>query len=213
MVFPYSIASTPNAGDDPADDVTPMRTNFLNIGGFLTVDHVAPGTNDGGNKGAGFHKRITYYGNATPFTPQNTPVPLSSAYTVNGVADPTKVQNVWQNTAGVFPLSSIRAFGNFLTQAAVLPFPNVVNPTTPTSWYNVGSISHSATQTYIVNLTPGIFFFSVGASQPTVLITTSGVGGATNPVATAYTLAANTLTITVSSDTPNTKINFVILQF
>ena len=52
MSFPID-GTIPNAPNDPADDQPIMKSNFNNIKGFLTVDHVAPGTVN-----AGFHSQV-----------------------------------------------------------------------------------------------------------------------------------------------------------
>jgi hypothetical protein len=198
MTFPYPIITTPVATHDPADDVTNMQQNYLNIGGFLSVDHVAAGT----NPGSGYHEQVTYFGNNPPTAPSDNPT-ISCAYTVPGVADTTHNQNVWKNTVGVFPLSSIRAFGRFVTQAVVATPPYQLTPASPITTYNVSNIVHQNAQIYIVNLVTGV----VTGTSPIVLTTSS------NNVVISYTFSANTLTITVSSDNPGTVINFAILQF
>jgi hypothetical protein len=58
MTAPFPInTNVPNAPNNPANDVTPMKTNFANIDGYLKVDHVAPGSS-GGSGTSGYHKII-----------------------------------------------------------------------------------------------------------------------------------------------------------
>lgn len=47
MSFPIDI-TIPNAPNDPADDQPLMKQNFVNIDGFLSVDHIDPGSSNNG---------------------------------------------------------------------------------------------------------------------------------------------------------------------
>lgn len=59
MTFPINTA-IPAAGNNPSVDQPAMQTNFSNISGFLSVDHVAPGST-----GAGQHNQVTFNINQT----------------------------------------------------------------------------------------------------------------------------------------------------
>lgn len=63
MSYPINV-NIPASNNTPAQDQPQMLTNFSNISGFLSVDHVAPGTT-----GDGYHKQTTF--NA----PISTPAP------------------------------------------------------------------------------------------------------------------------------------------
>lgn len=63
MSFPINV-NIPDAPNDPADDQPRMKANYANISGFLSVDHVAPGTT-----GDGFHKVVTFNSNNVPAFP------------------------------------------------------------------------------------------------------------------------------------------------
>src|SRR6267142_3994969 len=117
MSFPINV-NIPNENNDPADDVQPINTNFVNINGFLTVDHVAPGS-----IGDGFHEQVTYF---TENIPTLLPTePTSIAFTANAQTaigimtglskSPASgiAQNFLANQNAIFPLSSIRAFVAF----------------------------------------------------------------------------------------------------
>jgi hypothetical protein len=52
MTFPINT-NIPNAQNYPGNDQPGMRTNYANISGFLSVDHVAPGS-----LSAGYHQII-----------------------------------------------------------------------------------------------------------------------------------------------------------
>jgi len=104
--FPIDV-SIPAANDTGAEDQEPMRKNFENIQGFLSVDHVAPGTTVPANI-SGKHKQITF----EEYHPPGKPIdPVSVAYTNVGIEDDSHPQHFWRNSQGIFPLSGIRAFG------------------------------------------------------------------------------------------------------
>jgi len=127
----YAIdISIPAANDTGADDQEPMRKNFENIKGFLTVDHVAPGTTNPANT-AGKHKQITFDGYHPPAKLLD---PVSIAYTNIGKADTSHPQHYWRSSQGIFPLSAIRAFG--LINGALIT-PKVI------SGYNLGTVKES----------------------------------------------------------------------
>jgi len=120
MVFPFPIDGTiPAANNDPADDQPIMQDNFANTKGFLTVDHIAPGTNSSPNF-AGFHKQVTYSSSFLPAAPVNprgisftansaSADPLFTGHTTNS-ASPV-VQNFFRNSNNIFPMTAVRAFG------------------------------------------------------------------------------------------------------
>lgn len=153
MTFPYKInTGIPFGTNNPADDVTPMRTNYANINGYLSVDHITPGSSGlGGN--AGFHKQVTYN---TENIPLATPTdPSSIAFTANATSLSTQVvvppattqaQNFFQNSNGIFPLTAIRAFVLFSPGAS----PTILNG------FNITSITSvfvsGNTYTYTINL-------------------------------------------------------------
>lgn len=60
MSFPINTG-IPAAGNDPADDQPEMLKNFNNINGFLSVDHIAPGTTNNG-----YHQQVHLINEAAP---------------------------------------------------------------------------------------------------------------------------------------------------
>lgn len=99
--------SIPAANDTGAEDQEPMKQNFVSINGFVSVDHVAPGTTNPANT-AGKHKQITF---DDYHPPGKLLDPVSVAYTNVGRADSSHPQHYWRNSQAILPLSSIRAFG------------------------------------------------------------------------------------------------------
>lgn len=210
----YPINTTiPNQNNDPADDVGPINTNFVNINSYLLQDHV-----EAGSAGNGFHEQVTYFTENIPaILPTDT---TSIAFTANaqtGSSTPGTVmtglaigaasaiaQNFLANQNAVFPLSSIRAFGNFTTLALT----GVSQVVTASNAFNVSSISGikiAGVSTYIItlkaNCTIGnnvivIPFFNANAltSQPT------------------YTFAGGVLTLKNSDSTAGVLFNFIVLQ-
>lgn len=77
MTYPINT-NIPNANDYPGDDQPGMQTNFSNISGYLTVDHVQPGTS-----GDGFHKQVTFNSNNVPVPAVSPPVLFTN--TVSGL--------------------------------------------------------------------------------------------------------------------------------
>ena len=185
MSFPYPInTGIPFGTNNPADDVTPMRTNYANINGYLGVDHITPGSSGAGGN-AGFHKQVTYN---TENIPGGVPVnPSSIAFTANATSLTTQVvvppattnaQNFYQNANGIFPLSAVRAFG-YLTIGGTQLDPTI----TIENAFNVAS---ATVETFLnpnvqftINLVPGALSsdncaaFSAGATGSPVF--SSGV--------------------------------------
>ena len=60
MSFPIDV-NIPAATNDPADDQPRMMSNFANISGYLTVDHVAPGKINNG-----IHKQVHFTNQTAP---------------------------------------------------------------------------------------------------------------------------------------------------
>lgn len=186
MSFPIdtTIPATPNY---PGNDQPGMRTNFVNISGFLSVDHVTPGAT-----GNGFHKFVTLNNVAAPGAQTD---PISILYTLKGTVS-TVSEATYKNQSGVFPVSAIRAFANF-TQVGGNNAPQTINQS-----YNVSSIIRvGVTSSITATLTAGT---TVG-NTPIVLLTGS------NNSTFNYSFNAGVLTITPSSGTA--IINFVVLQF
>lgn len=195
MSFPINT-TVPNINNDPADDVAPMNQNFVNINGFLSVDHVAPGA-----IGNGFHQQITYNALTTPAAPPGNPTgPFGIAYCKAGGLQPTVGQNYWINDKGFFPMSAIRAVGQFTTVAAL-------GLQTLSQNVNVTVLDHLTQNNYRFTITTNAVF----STNPIVL--TSFTPNATG-VNVGYSYSGGILTIgafTQSVFSPVT-INFVVLE-
>ena len=101
MSFPIDI-NIPAANNNPADDQPRMQKNFQNINGYLSIDHVTPGS-----IGDGFHKEVTLYTlNPPPIAPAGT---TSIVFSDEGTAS-TAPQLYFQNSNNIFQISPIRAF-------------------------------------------------------------------------------------------------------
>jgi len=101
MTFPIDV-NIPNANNYPGDDQPGMQTNFSNINSYLQVDHTNPAS-----AGAGEHEQVTFNNKNVPGVQTE---PISTLYTDNGVAEPTKSQLKYRNELGIFPVSLIRAY-------------------------------------------------------------------------------------------------------
>lgn len=192
MTYPFAIDTTiPNAPNDPADDQPKMLVNTQNTVGFLEVDHIAPGS-----AGAGFHKQVTFYQEQATPTPSGTE---SVAYTIAGIADATKPQLVWTNIAATFPLSAIKAFGNFNRQT-------VAGAMTFLSSFNVvsGIFVPGIPNSYQITLTPG----AVTGNNAAV---TLGIGVTAGIVSYGFT-GMGLLNIFDSSNIGGSQISFLVLQ-
>lgn len=203
MSFPFVIDTTiPGANNDPEDDQPLMLSNYQNIAGFLAVDHVPAGTNTSTLK-AGFHAKVTY---STPLTVQTVSDLFSIAYSMLGVTDTTHPQNVFTNSIGTFPMTAIRAFGQFTTQPPNLTPPNFIPPASPIRTYNVANISHPNFNDYNVILNSNV----VTGNSPIVLITLSNNSLFSTMT---YTFSSGTLKITIPAAPDNILVNFAVLQF
>jgi len=102
MTFSINIG-VPLGTHDPADDVTPMRTNYANISSFLAVDHVAPGATDNGR-----HKQVGFPAKVAQAVPVSDEAGV--VFTAAGVADTPRPQLMFLNKNASLPISTIRAY-------------------------------------------------------------------------------------------------------
>ncbi len=215
--YPINTA-TPNANNDPADDVTPMNTNFVNINSYLKVDHVNPASNGQPNNfGAGAHERVTW-NNKNPQGAQTDPISVS--YTTDGSiangftpAAASIVANlVFRNQRGIFPQSVIKAFGVFPSSLGVISLTNGINVNSISSAIGPGryiiTLNANATVNGAGNVV-AIAWVNSTAIQQTVNSQTFGA------ILTS-SFASNVLTITTGQNSlmaNGSLINFVVLQF
>lgn len=165
MSAPFPIDTTiPAAPNDPADDQPKMQTNFANIDGYLTVDHIEPG-----EMNAGYHSQVHMLNQSAP-----------GIGTANGVLycndDGTGSWPVWQNAAGSQQLQgkALRVANGytFLSPGLFLIWgfvPGSSATTTPVS-FNTLTLSAPA---YSVQVTPIRAASSPGDDFSTVVVTGS----------------------------------------
>jgi hypothetical protein len=94
MSFPINTG-IPAAGNRPSADQPLIQANFANINSFLSVDHIAPGTNNT----AGYHSQVHLINEAAPGIGFANSVLYS-----NIPAGDTKSWPFWQNSSGIFQM-------------------------------------------------------------------------------------------------------------
>lgn len=104
MSYPYPVSGNiPQPGDDPSISQGELLTNFANLVGWSTEDHIEYGATN-----AGQHSQVRFPSNATVSTPAGLAATQS---TIPGVADNTTSQAILTTPSAAFPMSAIRAFG------------------------------------------------------------------------------------------------------
>jgi len=178
----------PAANNNPSADQPIMLQNNVATLGILAVDHVTFNLPLGGT-----HKQVTITSKNTPAAPTD---PISVLYTANGTAS-TVAQAFFVNQNATFPVSSICAFGSFVSTA-----PAVV-PTFLTQFnINVAGVARTGT----------------GYTIPLVTNTTTGSGVCAIVTSTSpafppvYSFSAGVLTINSAAGFGSTTFNFIILQ-
>ncbi len=193
MTFTFNTG-IPAANNNPSVDQPDMLNNNISTSGILAVDHITFNAINGGT-----HKQVTYI---DKFPPVAQADPVSVAYTNVGVADPTHPQNFWRNSQGIFPLSSIRAFGSFATTANG-------DPGTPPVFLNQINID-TANATHILGVyTIPLVTNAVNTNNVVVLLTQQS---AFPNVSYSYTFSGGVLTITNNSVAGAVIFNFLVLQ-
>ena len=190
MTFPISTF-VPAANNDPADDQPLIQQNFANINGYLQVDHTNPAA-----IGAGQHEQVTFNNKNIPGVQTD---PTSTLYTDSGSASSIS-QLLYKNQNITLPVSALRAFGVFASNA-------VIGPLVMLNDYNVGSaaVTVVSPRTYQINLITN----AVSSNNAAVLINASfGL----NPPTINYSLVGGVLTLTVTSGAAGI-ISFAVLQF
>lgn len=179
-------SSIPQSTDVIANSQPQILTNFASIGSWTGIDHYAFGTAKDG-----WHKTVTY---PLPVTQLAQTGSACTIYSQAGVAFPTVSDVALKNPTGLFPMSCLRACGNF-TQL------NGNGPITLNNGFNVDSITASGggiTNTVVLTSTV------TTGNHPIVLITGNNFR--------FYSFSSNTLVITLSSTGSTNDINFAIYQ-
>lgn len=198
MTFSFST-TVPATNNDPSVDQPVMLANNVSEAGIWEVDHIGFNAQNGGT-----HKQVNYITTRSAPTPVD---PASMAYTNVGIDSPTHPQNYFTNSQGTFPLSSIRAFGNFVVNNAA---GNVV----PTNSFNLIAAANAIVQT---GNGSGVTSFAI-TLKPNVLNSTNAIVFVMSGSSAAtfnYSLSsAVTLTIqkTNTSSIVGSTVNFLIIQ-
>lgn len=214
MTFNFN-ENIPATNNNPSADQPIMQINNASTKSIIAVDHLTFDSSGSGGAGAsaGQHKRVTYNNKTAPAAPVD---PIAIAYTNNAAtmaeavgAATTVAQNFYINQNGIFPLSCIRAFGNFTT------LNNSNGAVGASNSFNVSTIVASgapgaAGTIYTITLVAG----STNASNVVVLITVnSNANMLTLLNALSYTFVNGVLTITsLGFFAVPTQVNFVVLQ-
>lgn len=147
MSFPINV-NIPAATNDPADDQPIIMSNFANISGFLSVDHVAPGT----ASTAGIHKQVHFINETAPG--QIGAGGVEFANLQGGQSWP-----FWQNALGTFQMlgaNTATAAGTaFLPGGIILKWGSVtgLSGAWPTSPQTVTFVPVFPNNCFIVNTT------------------------------------------------------------
>ncbi len=192
MTFSFNNA-IPDANNDPSADQPDMKTNNISTNALLAVDHISFNTLGGGK-----HKQVTFINKNVPLAQTD---PASTLYTDSGTASTVAELN-FRNQNGIFPISSLKAFGVFTTLGLIA---------VPT----VAALDMGANVTLITISPPGRIYtidFPAGIINGTTVIVflNSNIGNDT----LNWTFTANTLTIT-NNGSPIAlirKISFAIYQ-
>lgn len=188
FIFNTGIPATNN---DPSADQPDMLTNNISADGILAVDHVGYNSAGSGAQGSGgHHLQVTY-------DSMNTPVaqidPGSTDYTAVGIADASHPQRFYRNSQGIFPISSVRAFGKF----------SLTSSPTITYSYNIASIAFTFPATFNITLTTN----SVFGNNPIILLSSESANRAYS-----YSFTGGVLTVTASSLLFPQNIHVAFLQ-
>lgn len=213
-IFPIDT-NIPDGPNDPADDQPIMKQNNANTVGWMSVDHITPGS-----FGNGWHQKVTFKNIPIPIPGSGVPNPLniitdpaSVEYTNVGIADPSKVQLYWRNQTFISPLSATKAFCSFSSLTGIIPPGGVV---TTINSFNVDSIIATSPSggliTYTINFTPGAIFGLnvVPIISPNVSSVLVGATRFNTVYFSSYTL--NTLTIIAAFVGTSYNLNILMLQ-
>lgn len=190
--------SIPVPTNPPASDVVNMQNNTIAVNSWVQTDHV--GFNAGSNSGT--HNQVNFAANQT--SPSLIGTSVAEIWTKAGTADSTHSQLMFQNTANIFQISAIRAWGY------------VPNGTAhPTQSLNVSSVSQSSNN-WTVNLTSGAVTgtsFAVIAAAQAPIIGSPGH----NAGVTVVSLGTNTFQLAsydavTGANGVATAIFFIVLQ-
>lgn len=186
--LPYN-ENLPNPPDDPSADVASMQINAQSVNTILSRDLYTFGATN-----AGLHQQVTFPLQVSQIAPID---PIAKIYTTTGIA--SSVSDLrYINQNGIFPISCIRAFGNF--SSTTTPSTYALNNS-----FNVTGnlVTYTAGQLYKIPISANAL---TGTSICVLLNVSSDAG-----LVTSWSYAAPTLTISFGNVSGRT-CSFVILQ-
>lgn len=192
--FTFNVG-VPATNNNPSVDQPDMLINNVSNNAIWAVDHVTFNTAGSGGAGAsgGQHLQVTFNAKATPGAMVD---PLAIVYTFDGVANTVHPQLYFKNSQGIFPLSSIRAFGSFLTVGGTTA-PTLINS------FNIVSGTQPSHGSYE-------FILETNATNGNNVLVFPFINTSNN---ITYTYVNPTLTITTSSVIGSGNIiNFIVIQ-
>ena len=147
----------PFAQNNPSSDQPKMLANNIANEGIWDIDHIGFNSNNGGT-----HLQTSFEGFSSGVLLAGTP--SSTAYPAAGVADATRADYYFKNSAGIFLLNAIRAFA-FVDGAtgAILNSQSI----------NVASIVRNSAGNYSVTLTAN----AVSSASFAVLVSSTKTSG------------------------------------
>lgn len=136
----FSYFNVPIGSNAPKNDQPNMLTNAASISSLIDVDHVSFNVANGG-----YHKQVTFNSTASPSTPSGL---VSIGYTAAGVADNTKPQLMWKNSAMTIPVAPVKAWGCYTVDGSF----NI----TAVQSTNINSVTRSSQGVYAVIVNSGV---------------------------------------------------------
>ena len=196
MSVPYEL-NIPDGPNNPSQDQPKMKINTNAVNTILATDHVSFNTASGGT-----HKQVTLSSKNVPVAQTD---PQSIIYSDSGSASSVS-ELLYKNQNGIFPLSCIRAFCSFSTQAG--------NGTiTPSNGYNIDPVSKvlKTGSVYDVNLVAGAM---TGTSACVLISSGTLFSSGSQSLNFGYTVSADKISITVSGSgiTVPGLVSMLVLQ-
>ena len=194
MVIAYT-KNIPDAPNNPSADQPAMKVNTNSIDTIIAVDHYTFA-----DASSGTHKQVTLSGKNSAGAQTD---PSSSIYTASGTAS-TVADLQYRNQNGIFPLSTIRAWGTFAGATGTIISSQSVNVT---------SVVRNSAGTYTITLTAN----AVNSANIAVLLSSTASGSSTSISATYNVTGTGTFQILTRAPASGalqdcTAVTFVVMQ-
>lgn len=194
MVIAYT-RNIPNAPNNPSADQPPMRVNTNSIDTIIAVDHYSFDDSPSGT-----HKQVTISDKNAAGAQTD---PTSTIYTASGTASSVANLN-YRNQNGIFPLSTIRAWGTFAGASGTIISSQSVNVT---------SVVRNSAGNYTVTLTAN----AVNSANIAVLLSSTASGSSTSISATYNVTGTGTFQILTRAPATGavqdcTAVTFMVMQ-